>query len=212
MKILAVEDDPVALTVLEDTLKSLGHEVVLAEEGESAFALQQAQGCRIVVSDWNMPLLDGLSLCQRLRAQPDDYVYFILLTSSEATLELRDRAMSAGVDDFLSKPVDQQDLKIRLHVASRILQYTTHIQALESLIPICSYCKNVRDDQSYWKRIENYLAELTGAGCSHSVCPDCYKKHVVPQFEAMGIKDYPAELNPQPPRAQRVAGSVTPIK
>jgi DNA-binding response OmpR family regulator len=204
MKILAVEDDPVALTVLEDTLKSLGHEVVVANDGESGWKLLQAQGCRVVVSDWSMPKLDGLGLCQRIRTQPGDYVYFILLTSAEATTAHRDHAMSAGVDDFLSKPVDREDLKIRLHVADRILQYTTHIQQLESLIPICSYCKGVRKDASYWQRIETYLAEKTGADCSHSVCPDCYKKHVIPEFEAMGIKNYPAELKSRQPEARRV--------
>ncbi len=204
MKIIAVEDDPVALIVLEDTLKSLGHEVVLAQEGEVAWAKLQAQDCRVVVCDWNMPKLDGLGLCQRIRAQPGNYVYFILLTSNEATTAHRDRAMEAGVDDFLSKPVDREDLKVRLHVANRILQYTTHIQTLESLIPICSYCKNVRDDQSYWKRIENYLSELTGASCSHSVCPDCYKKYVIPQFEELGIKTYPADLTDAARRAKRL--------
>jgi len=201
MKILAVEDDPVALTVLEDTLISLGHEVVLASDGESAWKLLHDQNCRIIVCDWNMPELDGLELCKRIRSQPGDYVYFILLTSAEATTQHRDSAMSAGVDDFLTKPVDLEDIKMRLHVAQRILQYTTHIQRLESLIPICSYCKNVRDDKSYWKRIENYLAEKTGADCSHSVCPDCYKKYVVPQFEALGITNYPTELKLRRPEA-----------
>jgi len=204
MKILAVDDDPVALTVLEDTLKSLGHEVIVAQDGEAGWMLRQAHEYRVVVCDWSMPKLDGLGLCKRIRAHPGDYVYFILLTSAEATTAHRDHAMSAGVDDFLSKPVDREDLKIRLHVADRILQYTTHIQQLESLIPICSYCKNVRDDQSYWKRIETYLAEKTGAGCSHSVCPDCYKKYVIPEFEALGIKNYPAELKSRPPEARRV--------
>jgi sigma-B regulation protein RsbU (phosphoserine phosphatase) len=205
MKIMAVDDDPVALTVLEDTLKLLGHEVVTAYDGESAWSLMHAEGIRLMVCDWNMPKLDGLGLCQRIRSQPPgDYVYFILLTGAEASNIHRDKAMSAGVDDFLSKPVDMDELKIRLHVAQRILQFTTHIQKLESLIPICSYCKNVRDDQSYWKRIESYLGEITGASCSHSVCPECYKKHIVPQFEELGITNYPSELKLTHPQANRV--------
>ena len=204
MKILAVEDDPVAFAVLEDTLKSLGHEVVPASNGEAAWTLLHEQNCRMVVCDWTMPKLDGLELCRRIRTHPGDYIYFILLTGNVASNRNRDHAMAAGVDDFLSKPVDLEDLKIRLHVAQRILQYTTHIQQLESLIPICSYCKNVRDDKSYWKRIENYLAEKTGASCSHSVCPECYQKHVVPQFEELGIKNYPTELKLRKPEARGV--------
>lgn len=194
MKILAVEDDPVALTILEDALLMLGHEVITASNGAEAWRSLSESGCRVVVCDWNMPELDGLGLCRRVRFRPGDYVYFILLTGAEATSKNRDNAMDAGVDDFLSKPVDVDEIKMRLHVAERILQYTTQIQKLEALIPICSYCKNIRDDRNYWQRIENYIAERTGAGFSHSVCPDCYQKHVIPEFEALGIKDYPPEL------------------
>jgi DNA-binding response OmpR family regulator len=197
MKILAAEDDPVALSVLDGTLRSLGHDVITTSDGESAWTLLHEHSCRVIVCDWTMPKLDGLDLCRRIRSQPAEYVYFILITGAEASNRNRDHAMNAGVDDFLSKPIVMDDLRVRLHVAQRILQYTTRIQKLESLIPICSYCKNVRDDQSYWTRIENYLAEKTGADCSHSVCPDCYKKHVIPQFEALGIKNYPSELNLQ---------------
>lgn len=205
MKILAVEDDPVALTILEDALLMLGHEVVIASNGAEAWQKIIEHGCRVVVCDWNMPELDGLSLCRRVRFQPCDYIYFILLTGAEATSRNRENAIDAGVDDFLSKPVDVEEIKMRLHVAERILQYTTQIQKLEALIPICSYCKNIRDDQNYWQRIENYIAERTGAGFSHSVCPDCYQKHVVPQFEELGIKNY--TLPPKTPRATKIEGS-----
>ncbi|MFT3781022.1 MAG: response regulator [Nibricoccus sp.] len=194
MKILVAEDDSVALTILEDSLRLFGHVVVVANDGEEAWAALQDIGIRLVVCDWTMPKLDGLELCRRVRFRPADYVYFVLLTGAEATSANRDKAMAAGVDDFLSKPVDIDELKMRVHVAQRILQYTTQIQKLESLIPICGYCKNVRDDQSYWQKIETYIAERTGAGFSHSICPDCYKKHIIPQYEELGIKDYPREI------------------
>jgi phosphoserine phosphatase RsbU/P len=92
------------------------------------------------------------------------------------------------VDDFLSKPVDPQDLKTRLHVAERILAFTSQIQTLETFIPICSYCKKVRDDRSYWQQIESYINQRTGSEFSHSICPDCYEKHVTPELKALGVK------------------------
>jgi len=195
MKILAVEDDPVALAILEDALLMLDHEVITASNGAEAWDALKNTGCRVIVCDWNMPELDGLGLCRRVRFRPGEYTYFILLTGAEATSKNRDNAMEAGVDDFLSKPVDVDELKMRLHVAERILVYTTQIQKLEALIPICSYCKNIRDDQNYWQRIESYISERTGAGFSHSVCPDCYQKHVIPEFEELGIKNYPQQLD-----------------
>ncbi len=194
MKILAVEDDPVALAILEDALLMLGHEVITASNGAEAWSCLVNKDSRVVVCDWKMPELDGLGLCRRVRFKPGDYTYFILLTGAEATGTNRENAMQAGVDDFLSKPVDVDELKMRLHVAERILHYTSQIQKLESLIPICSYCKNIRDDQNYWQRIENYISERTGAGFSHSVCPDCYQKHVIPEFQELGIKDFPKKL------------------
>jgi len=55
---------------------------------------------------------------------------------------------------------------------------------LQELVPICSYCKNIRDDQNYWQRVERYIEEHTGAAFSHSICPDCYEKIVQPELDA----------------------------
>lgn len=191
MNILTVEDDPVAQLVLEAALKSLGHTVTLAGDGEAAWQELQARPVRVVVSDWRMPRLDGLELCRRIRARGGDYVYFILLTNLSASEENQEAALQAGVDDFLMKPVDVRELKMRLHVAARILSYATQVQELQSFLPICGYCKKIRDDQNYWQQIEQYLHERTGAAFSHGVCPDCYQQQVVPMLRAAGI-DPPA--------------------
>lgn len=198
MKILAVEDDPIASAVLAASLGALGHEVIQATDGLAAWALLQRGSIRVVVCDWLMPKVDGLELCRRVRARPGDYIYFILVTNRTPTVENQDVAFAAGVDDFLSKPVDPQDLKTRLHVAERILGFTSQIQTLETFIPICSYCKKVRDDRSYWKQIESYINERTGSEFSHSVCPDCYERHVTPELRALGIH------NLKHPEARRV--------
>jgi DNA-binding response OmpR family regulator len=136
-------------------------------------------------------------LCRRIRDRTAEYVYFILLTNASATDENQDAALLAGVDDFLNKPVNPRELKTRLHVAQRILGYTAHIKELESFIPICSYCKKVRDDRSYWQQIETYINQRTGSEFSHSVCPDCYQQHIIPQLEALGMKNVPRVLNPR---------------
>lgn len=187
MKILAVEDDSVARRVLEASLVLLGHEVVLASDGEEAWQRLQDEPIRVVVSDWEMPKVDGLELCRRVRARTDDYTFFILLTNASASNENQDAALAAGVDDFLNKPVNPRELKMRLHVAQRILGYTTHIQKLESFIPICSYCKKVRSDDSFWQQIESYINHRTGSEFSHSVCPTCYDEKIVPQLKALGV-------------------------
>ena len=184
MKILTVEDDAVARAVLRQALRRLGHESVEAADGEAAWELLQTEPVRVIVSDWMMPRTDGLDLCRRVRARArTDYIYFILLTSRDATEENQMAATDAGVDDFLTKPLDLAELWTRLRVAERILKYTTQVRQLEEMLPICSYCKKIRDDQNYWQQLEGYISERTGSDFSHSVCPDCYQRVVLPELE-----------------------------
>jgi sigma-B regulation protein RsbU (phosphoserine phosphatase) len=184
VRILAVEDDKVALMVIRQALLRLGHEVLEARDGREAWKILQREPVRVIVSDWQMPEADGLELCRRIRKRTNsEYVYFILLTALDATEENQQSAMDAGVDDFLSKPLDLLELRMRLRVAERILRYTTQVRQLEELLPICSYCKKIRDDQNYWQQMEGYINERTGSEFSHSVCPDCYKRVVVPELE-----------------------------
>ena len=143
-----------------------------------------------------MPGLDGLSLCRRFRAQPSqEYLYFILLTGTGATGQNRRAAAEAGVDDFLTKPIDLSELWMRLRVAERILTYTTQVHRLEEMMPMCSYCKKIRDDRNYWQQIESYINERTGTEISHSVCPDCYQRVVIPELDRLkreALKPAPA--------------------
>jgi len=186
MKVLAVEDDNVARAILKRSLERLGHEVAEARDGEEAWAMWQKDRPRVIVCDWLMPRLDGLKLCKLIRAQEgNEYVYFILLTAAGATVQNTRAAADAGVDDFLNKPIDLSRLWARLRVAERILKYTTQVHRLEEMMPMCSYCKKIRDDQNYWQQIESYINERTGTEISHSVCPDCYQRVVVPELERL---------------------------
>jgi DNA-binding response OmpR family regulator len=186
MKVLAVEDDPVALAMLKRALQKLGHEVVTATDGQQALEAIEREEFRVVVSDWIMPGVDGLELCRRLRARLGrDYVYFILLSGILPSEENQKEAIEAGVDDFLHKPLDPLRIAMRLHVAERIVQYATQVRQLEEFLPICGYCKKVRDDQNYWQQIESYINARTGTDFSHSVCPDCYTSVIKPQLEEL---------------------------
>jgi sigma-B regulation protein RsbU (phosphoserine phosphatase) len=206
MKVLAVEDDNVSKVVLRRALVALGHEVIEANNGEEGWEAYLREKPRVTVSDWQMPRLDGLEFCRRLRAQQgEDYIYFILLTSSHASVHNRRLAAEAGVDDFLTKPIDMSALWMRLRVAERILTYTRQVNRLEEMMPMCSYCKKIRDDQNYWQQIESYINERTGSEISHSVCPECYKSVVIPELERLKANApvVPARKAPAP-RARSV--------
>lgn len=175
MRILIAEDDPVSVKILQFTLEHFGHDVVAASDGAEAWTLFDHDPVRVIISDWMMPELDGLELCAKVRARPKtDYTYFILLTAINTGRENLRKAMDAGVDDFLAKPLDREAIMMRLRVAERILDFTRQIVQLKELIPICMYCKRVRDDSDYWQQVETYIHTHTGSNFSHGICPDCF--------------------------------------
>lgn len=184
MKILIAEDHLISRRLLTTTLEQFGHEVVSFTNGEDAWAAYDREPVRVVVSDWLMPGLDGLGFCRKVRERSlTDYTYFILLTANVQGKETYLEAMQAGIDDFLSKPLDRDQIWMRLRVAERILGYTTEISQLKDMMPICSYCKKVRDDNNYWQQVETYISEKTGTHFSHGVCPTCYDSKIKPQLE-----------------------------
>lgn len=187
MKILIAEDDPVSSRVLEVTLQHYGHEVVTAATGDEAWQRFDLEPVRVIVSDWMMPGMDGLELCRRVRErEKTDYTYFILLTAINTGRENLRRAMEAGIDDFLTKPLDREAILMRLNVAQRILDFTTQIRQLKELIPICMYCKRVRDDSDYWQQVETYIHDCTGSNFSHGICPPCYEEQIAGMASSLG--------------------------
>ena len=67
---------------------------------------------------------------------------------------------------------------MRLRVAERIVEFATQLRQLKELLPICMYCKKIRDDENYWHAVESYISQQTGSNFSHGICPECFEKHV----------------------------------
>jgi CheY-like chemotaxis protein len=178
-RVLVAEDDLVSAKVLGTVLRRLGYDVVMAADGAEAWRLFDAEPTRLVVSDWMMPGLDGLALCDKVRGRGGiPYTYFILLTANQTTPDNYTLATDAGVDDFLTKPIDRAALQMRLRVAERILTFTAEIRQLKELIPICVYCRKVRDEKDYWEQVETYIQKETGSRFSHGACPECCEREI----------------------------------
>lgn len=122
MDILVVDDAPDTRLIIKSVLKKLGHNVTTAEDGEEAWSLLcNSDKFQIVISDWVMPNLDGLGLCQRIRREPfSKYTYIILLTGMSGKTNLIS-GIAAGADDFATKPINSEELEVRLRSAKRIL-------------------------------------------------------------------------------------------
>ena len=133
MRVLIAEDDAVSRMILAKAVQKLGHECLVAEDGEKAWELfQKTEGVAVVISDWMMPGVDGPELCRRVRAADSDpYTFFIFLTAlgdKEHLLE----GMRAGADDYLAKPLDREQLHIRLIAAPRVNSLRRRISELEA--------------------------------------------------------------------------------
>lgn len=130
MKILAVDDNEVALEVLTRELTLAGHQVQSARDGQEALEVLGDDPQQLVISDWEMPRMNGLDLCRHVRAGDyPNYIYVILLTSHQGT----DRVvtgLTAGADDFLSKPFHPAELRIRVRAAERVLSLETRDVAI----------------------------------------------------------------------------------
>src|SRR5262245_22269504 len=121
MKVLIAEDEAVSRRLLQAFLEKWGHQVTPAADGAEAWQLFEPGDFSVVVTDWIMPSLDGLELIRRVRACPrTNYVYVILLTSKSQKEDVVE-GMEAGADDFLTKPFDRDELRVRLRAGERIL-------------------------------------------------------------------------------------------
>jgi two-component system, cell cycle response regulator len=121
MKTLIAEDDRVSSKILEKHLRDWGYDVVLAPNGEDAWARLREGGARLAILDWMMPGINGVEICRLIRQQDaDKYVYVILLTSRDRGPDILE-GLTAGADDYMTKPVNLMELKARLQTGRRII-------------------------------------------------------------------------------------------
>lgn len=122
MRVLMVEDDPMARKVLERYLQQWGYEYQVAHDGEEAWNLFQQGEYHIVITDWMMPKLDGVGLIRNIRnSEQSDRVYTLLLSARSQKEDLVE-GMEAGADDFVAKPFDRDELRVRLREGERIVR------------------------------------------------------------------------------------------
>lgn len=197
MRVLIAEDESVTRRLLEKHLEQWGYEVSKAMDGREAWELLQEPGApNLLILDWMMPGLGGVELCRMIReSKRPDPAYIILLTA-RATDEDIVEGLEAGASDYITKPFGRGELRARVRCGERTLSLQislaeqvrnleaalSQVRALQGLLPICSYCKKIRDDGDYWQRVEDYIGARTDAVFSHGICPDCFERIVKPQL------------------------------
>lgn len=198
MKVLVADDDAVTRRLLEATLRSWGYEVSTAADGAEALrVLEDGPSPDIALLDWVMPERDGPEVCRIIRARPQTVPVYVLLLTARAGRQNIIQGFQAGADDYITKPFDLEELRARLEVGRRIVELQdslaervrqledalARVKQLQGLVPICSYCKNIRNDKNFWQRVETYVSEHSQAQFTHGICPECYEKFVKPELE-----------------------------
>jgi DNA-binding response OmpR family regulator len=202
MKVLIAEDDVVSNEMLEFLVKQWGYQAVPARDGAEAWQrLQQDDAPPLAIIDWLMPQLDGVEVCRRARARPDlKHMYLIILTSMTRPDEVV-AGLEAGANDYVLKPFKAPELHARLDAGARMVglqaelgarvreleKAMTRVKQVRGILPICTYCKRIRDDENDWEQLEDYFTRRTDAKFSHSFCPECYEKIVKPQLDELGL-------------------------
>jgi len=132
MRLLVVEDNDIDAELLQCALSAFGYESDVARDGEEAFQKIRSGEYRLVISDWEMPGISGLELCRQIRQRIGRYVYVILLTSHCGTDNVV-KGLSAGADDFLTKPFEPDELCVRIRTGERILAIASRDVTIFSL-------------------------------------------------------------------------------
>jgi CheY-like chemotaxis protein len=192
MNILIAEDDFTSRTALAGLLKKEGHEVTSAVDGAEAWqVLQHPDAPALAILDWMMPGMDGPEVIRRVRAleKADRPTYIIMLTSKDRKADII-TGLDAGANDYLVKPFDPGELRARIKVGWRMVELQEQLAAklqelqdalasvkvLQGLIPICSSCQKIRNDEGYWTKLETYIQEHADVTFSHGICVDCLRK------------------------------------
>ena len=193
MRILVAEDNEISRFKLEGILSSWDCDVVIARDGNEAWEqLSTESAPKLVLLDWKMPGKDGAEICRKVRQKQESTPPYIILLTGKDSKEDVIEGLRAGADDYIVKPFNIDILKARIEAGRRVvdLQATlakrideleravNHIERLEGIIPICMYCKKIRNDQESWEQMEKYISEHSDTKFSHGICPDCYQDHI----------------------------------
>ncbi len=158
MRILLADDENTARKTIGAILTRFGHEVIFAEDGQAALEEVVRSDLRFVISDWMMPKIEGPELCSRIRETiTDRYIYIILLTSKSRKSDII-QGIDAGADDYLVKPVDPEELNVRIRTGERILSIERHLLEVQKrlkLLASIDELTNLLNRRALFQRIDS---------------------------------------------------------
>jgi len=186
--VLIVDDSPENIVLLEAVLRA-DCDSYSAEDGERGLALARERKPDLILLDVMLPGMDGYDVCRALKDDPDLCDVPVIFITALDALEKETRGLDLGAVDYITKPFNLAitRLRIRNHLqlkaqrdllerrTAELQEALKTVKQLSGLLPICAWCKKIRDDQGSWSQMEAYIREHSEADFSHGVCPDCLK-------------------------------------
>ncbi len=179
--ILLVDDNEIVLNSFGEDLRRENFDVTLASSGEKAFDLLEENKFDLVVTDLLMDEIDGIQVLQKVKKL--NFLTGVIILTGDGDMTSAIEALRLGADDYLLKPCDSNELIIRIERCIAKLAALKKIQFYENILPVCMYCKSIRDDggvepgKGPWLKMEKYIHKQNGTNVSHGCCPRCYEKH-----------------------------------
>ena len=179
--LLLVDDEDIILKAIGMDLRQKNYDVMLANNGETAISFMGEWTFDLIVTDLSMPGLDGIQVLKE--AKKIDILTGVIILTGYGDMTTAIDALRLGADDYLLKPCDTDELLIRIEHCLKKREAFQKLNLYEKLLPVCSYCKSIRDDtgtergKGKWMRMEEYLYRRGGIELTHSVCDACFEKH-----------------------------------
>jgi len=181
--ILVVDDQPFYQEVLLSFFENLQFKTRIADSGEQALQMLERFVPDLILLDVMMPGMDGFETCRRIKADEQKAKIPVIFMTSLDSIEDKIAGFEAGGVDYITKPFHQEEILARVtaHITLRrksvaLEKALDEIKTLKDILPICSYCKKIRDDEGYWKQVEDYISTHTDTRFSHGICPECLKR------------------------------------
>lgn len=188
-KVLLVDDVPTNIQILADALEA-DHELFFAMNGQQALEIARLESPDLVLLDVMMPGMDGFDVRRAMDADPALAAIPVIFVTASDDKDDEARGLSLGGVDFITKPFNPTLVALRVRnqielkrqrdqLAAQTValqQALNDVKTLSGLLPMCAWCRKIRDDRGYWTQLEAYLAERSDARVSHGICPDCRKR------------------------------------
>lgn len=189
VRVLVAEDNKVVSLMIQNSLDKLGHELAgVAESGREAVRMALSLEPDVILMDIEMPELNGLDATWEIQHRKS--VPVVVLTAYEDD-KLIEKAGQVGVSAYLLKPPRTKEIERAIIMAMarhddlmecwrlnrELEKAVAEIKTLRGILPLCSFCKRIRDAKGEWQKVDVYISRNSEAAVSHSVCPDCTKIH-----------------------------------